>query len=208
VRGHQLRGYQPPKLRHVHPFPYDANGRVLLENDLRVQFPLMHAYLSRKKSELSKRTLAKGCPWYSTFIRQPKCLACGPRLMSAKITSGNSFSIIDDSQLLAHCSVVVLTDHTGKLDPYYLLGIVNSRVFTRYVSLTMPKTNVGRYSLRLSRLRRFPVPDPACESTRQSSQAISSLVHNLVQQSMQCPPAQELMKAIDRQVADLYGVDP
>ena len=56
--------------------------------------------------------------------------------MSAKITSGNSFSIIDDMQLLAHCSVVVLADHAGKVDPYYLLGIVNSKVFTRYVSLT------------------------------------------------------------------------
>jgi len=168
----------------------------------------MHAYLSRKQSELSKRTLAKGCPWYSTFIRQPKCLARVPRLMSAKITSGNSFSIIDDLQLLAHCSVVVLTDHAGKVDPYYLLGIVNSEVFTRYVSLTMPKTNVDRYSLRLSRLRRFPVPDPACESKWQSSQAISSLVQDLVQQSMDRPPSPELMKAIDRRVADLYGVDP
>ena len=208
VRGHQLRGYQPPKLRHVHPFPYDTKGRVLVENDLRVRFPLLHAYLLRKKSELSKRTLAKGCPWYSTFIRQPKRLARGPRLMSAKITSGNSFSIIDDLQLLAHCSVIVLKDHAGKADPYYLLGIVNSKVFTRYVSLTMPKTNVSRYSLRLSRLRQFPIPDPACESTRQSSQAISSLVQDLVQQSMRRPPSQKLMTDIDRRVADLYGVDP
>ena len=128
--------------------------------------------------------------------------------MSAKITSGNSFSIIDDLQLLAHCSVVVLADHAGKVDPYYLLGIVNSKVFTRYVSLTMPKTNVGRYSLRLSRLRRFPVPDPGCESTRQASQAISSLVRNIVQQSIHGPPSQGLMEAIDCRVADLYRVDP
>jgi len=193
VRGHQLRGYQPPKLRHVHPFPYDAKGRVFVESDLRVRFPLMHAYLSRKKSDLSKRKLAKGCPWYSTFIRQPKCLPHRPRLMSAKITSGNSFSIIDDLQLLAHCSVVVLTDHARKVDPYYLLGIVNSKVFTRYVSLTMPKTNVGRYSLRLSRLRQFTVPDPACEGPRQPSQAISSLVRDIVQHSMDRPPSPELM---------------
>ena len=128
--------------------------------------------------------------------------------MSAKITSGNSFSIIDGFQLLAHSSVVVLTDHTGTLDPYYLLGIVNSRVFTRYVSLSMPKINVGRYSLRLFRLRRFPVPDPTCESTRQSSQAISSLVHDLVQRSLRHSPPQELMEAINRRIADLYGVDP
>jgi len=37
VRGHQLRGYQPPKLRHVHPYPYDANGRALGEDNLQVR---------------------------------------------------------------------------------------------------------------------------------------------------------------------------
>ncbi len=208
VRGHQLRGYQPPKLQHVYPFPYDTKGRAFVEDDLRVRFPLMYAYLLRKQAELSKRTLAKGCPWHSTFCRQPERLAQGPRLLSAKITSGNSFSLIDNSQLLAHNSVVVLTDRRGTLDLYYLLGIVNSKIFTRYVSLTMPKINVGRYSLQLSRLRRFPVPDPENKKTRKTSQAISSLVHDIVQQSLRRPPSQELFTAIDRQVADLYGVDP
>ncbi len=208
VRGYQLRGYQPPKLQHVYSFPYDAKGRAFVEDDLRVRFPLMYAYLLSKQAELSKRALAKGCPWYSTFRRWPQRVSQGPRLLSAKITSGNSFSLIDNSQLLAHNSVVVLTDRRGTLDPYYLLGIVNSKIFTRYVSLTMPKINVGRYSLQLSRLRRFPVPDPASENTRHTSQAISSLVQNLMHQSLRRPPLQELLTAIDRQVADLYGVDP
>jgi adenine-specific DNA-methyltransferase len=208
VRGHQSRGYQPPRLQHVYPFPYDAKGRVLTEDALRTGFPLMYAYLLKNRAELSQRALAKGCPWYSTFARRPQRLAQGLRLLSAKITSGNSFSLIDNPQLLAHNSVVVLTDRSGAIDPYYLLGIVNSKVFTRYVSLTMPKTNVGRYSLRLSRLRRFPVPDPTSENTRQASQAISSLVRDLVQQSSRHPPSQDLLTAVDCQVADLYGVDP
>ena len=208
VRGHQLRCYQPPRLQHVYPFPHNAEGHVLLEGELRATFPLMYAYLLRNRAELSQRVLAKGCPWYSTFRRRPQCLAQGPRLLSAKVTSGNGFSLIDDSQLLAHSSVVVFRSRTESLDPYYLLGIVNSKVFARYVSLTMPKINVGRYSLRLSRLRRFPVPYPMSENTRQTSQAISSLVHDLVQQSIRRPPSQELLTAIDRQVADLYGVDP
>ena len=129
-------------------------------------------------------------------------------MLSAKITSGRSFSLIDDSQLFAHSSVVVLTGRSGMLDPYYLLGIVNSKVFTRYVSLTMPKTNVGRYSLRLSRLRRFPIPDPTSGTVQEASQAISSHVRDLVQQSLRRPPSRELLTSIDRQVVDLYGVDP
>ncbi|MFC1596330.1 Eco57I restriction-modification methylase domain-containing protein [Planctomycetota bacterium] len=207
VRGRQLRGYQPPKLQHVHPFPYDAKGRPLGEGRLQARFPLAYAYLLRNQVDLSKRALAKGCAWYSTFCRRPRCASLGPRLLSAKIASGRSFSLIDDSQLLTHSSVVVLTGRNDMLDPYYLLGIVNSKVFTRYVSLTMPKTNVGRYSLRLSRLRWFPVPDPMSETVQAPSRAISSLVRDLVQQSFQHLTSRDLLTSIDRQVADLYGVD-
>jgi len=208
VRGHQLRGYQPPRLRHVYPFPYDAKGRSLGEGSLQTWFPLVYAYLLRNQGDLSRRALAKGCPWYSTFRRRPRWASQGPRLLSAKITSGRSFSLVDDSQLLAHSSVVVLTSRSGMLDSYCLLGIVNSKVFTRYVSLTMPKTNVGRYSLRLSRLRWFPVPDPTSGTVQEPSQAISSLVRDLLQQPLRRPPSRGLLTSIDRQVAGLYGVDP
>jgi len=208
VRGHQLRGYRPPRLHHVYPFPYDAQGRPHGEDSLQARFPLVYAYLFGNQVDLSKRALARGCPWYSTFCRRLRCASPEPRLLSAKITSGRSFSLIDDSQLLAHNSVVVLTCRNGILDPYYLLGIVNSKVFTRYVSLTMPKTNVGRYSLRLSRLRWFPVPDPTSASVREAAQAMSSLVRGLVQQSLRQSPSQELLTVIDHQVTNLYGVDP
>lgn len=208
VRGHQLRGYQPPRLQHVYPFPYDAQGRPLGEGSLQARFPLVYAYLLGNQANLSNRALAKGCQWYSTFCRRLRCASPGPRLLSAKITSGRSFSLIDDLQLLAHSSVVVLTCRSGILDPYYLLGIVNSKVFTHYMSLTMPKTNVGRYSLRLSRLRWFPVPDPTSASVREATQAISSLVRELVQQSLRQSPSQELLTSINRQVTDLYGVNP
>lgn len=207
LRGHQLRGYQSPRLQHIYPFPYDAKGRVLLEDELRAKFPLMYAFLVRQKAELSKRALAKGCPWYSTFRQKPNCLSQGPKLLSAKITSGGKFSLIDDPQTLPHNSVISLADHSGMLDPYYLLGIVNSRIFMRYVSLTMPKINLGRHSLRLSRLRCFPVPDPISENVRQASQTISSLARDLLRQSRRSVPSQKLLAAIDRQVADLYQTD-
>ena len=207
VRGHQLRGYQSPRLQHVYPFPYDTKGRVLLESELRAKFPLMYAFLMRQQHELSKRALAKGCPWYSTFRQKPQRLSQGPKLLSAKITSGGKFSLIDASQTLPHNSVISLAGHSGMLNPYYLLGIVNSKIFMRYVSLTMPKINLGRHSLRLSRLRCFPVPDPTSENVRQASQAISSLVRDLVQQSRRNAPSQKLLAAIDRQVADLYQTD-
>ena len=208
VRGHQLRGYQPPRLQHVYPFPYDAKGRPLAEGSLQGLFPLMYAYLLRSRVDLSKRVFAKGCPWYSTFYRRPRCASLGPSLLRAKTTSGRSFSLIDDPQLLAHSSVVMLTGRSGILDPHYLLGILNSEVFARYVSLTMPKRNLGWYSLRLSRLRWFPVPDPTSESVQDASQAISSLVRDLLQQSLRHPPSRKQLTSIDRQVADLYGVDP
>ena len=58
VRGHQLRGYQPPRLHHVYPFPYDAKGRPLGEGSLQTRFPLVYAYLLRNRGDLSRRALA------------------------------------------------------------------------------------------------------------------------------------------------------
>ena len=74
-------------------------------------------------------------PWYSTFIRLPGKISRSGRLMSARITAGSGFALICDPKLLAHNSVVVLTPLDDGVDLHYLLGVLNSKVFSRYVSL-------------------------------------------------------------------------
>ena len=201
VRGRQIRGYRPPTLRYLYPFPYDAHGDVLPEQELQTRFPLMYAYLSLYRGELLRRPLPKGCRWYSTFCHPRRCEARGPRLISGRIVSRGSFGLVSDLDVLTHSSVVVLTPRISKVDPYYLLGVLNSRAFGRYVSLTMPMINTGRYSLRLSALRLFPVPDPESQRNHAICRRVASLVHDLLRMSARQAAPSHLASAIEDEVA-------
>jgi len=119
--------------------------------------------------------------------------------------STGSFTLVDDPAVLAHNSVIALTPRVGIVDICYLLGILNSRIFGRYVSLVMPPINAGRHSIRLSKLRRFPVPDPQLEGNREACMHIASLVRDLTRVPMGRPLPPDIMTTIENEVAHLYG---
>ena len=205
VRGRHIRGYRPTILRYLHPFPYDACGRVLSERSLQDRCPLMYSYLLLHRAKLAQRSLSKGCRWYSTFCHYQQVGVRSPRLFSARIVSTGSFTLVDDPAVLAHNSVIALTPRVGIVDICYLLGILNSRIFGRYVSLVMPPINAGRHSIRLSKLRRFPVPDPQLEGNREACMHIASLVRDLTRVPMGRPLPPDIMTTIENEVAHLYG---
>jgi hypothetical protein len=128
--------------------------------------------------------------------------------MSARITSGSGFALIRDPKLLAHNSVVVLTPLDDGVDLYYLLGVLNSKVFSRYVSLTMPRISAGRFSLRLSALRRFPVPMAQTGSDEAACRHIALLVREWIGIPAGHPERLNLHDAIDVEIARLYGPTP
>jgi hypothetical protein len=207
VRGHQLRGYRPPRLRNVYLFPYDPMGRVLSEESLRDEYPLAYGYLVAQLAPLASRSLAEGCPWYATFPDLPYRPASGSRVMSSRITSGGGFGLIDDSTVLGHNSVVIITMRGMTCDPYYILGVLNSKVFSRYMSLTMPPISAGRHSLRLTPLRRFPIPHPVDRESEAACQRIAALARDLSHRAVG-RTAPDKHATIESEVARLYGLDP
>ena len=181
IRGHQLKKYGQVGLPNLYPFPFDdIRGKLLSEAALRAIYPLTCQYLLSHREALSRRHLAKGCPWYSTFVRLPAKSSNGGRLMSSTITSGRGFVLIDDPKLLAHNSVVVLAPVDDRVDLYFLFGVLNSNVFSRYIALTMPRISAGRFSLRLSALRRFPVPARPTGSSDGACRQIALLARKLL----------------------------
>jgi hypothetical protein len=204
IRGHQLRTYDHISLPNLYPFPYDDNtGKALSEAAMRTTYPLLYQYLLPHREALSRRHLAKGCPWYSTFIRLPgKSLNCR-RLMSSTITTGTGFILIHDLKLLGHNSVVVLTPRDNHLDLYFLLGVLNSKVFSRFVALTMPRISAGRFSLRLSTMRRFPVPTGSTAVKGEAYRQIALLARNLPDVPSRRARSY-LLDAIDAEVGRLY----
>ena len=53
--------------------------------------------------------------------------------------------------------MVIVLD-ASKIDPFTLLGILNSQVFWRFLRLTTPYMGTGPQVLRPADVRRFPIP--------------------------------------------------
>jgi hypothetical protein len=175
VRGRHIKGYQSAESPNLCVFPFDASGRMLTEDELREQFPFVYQYLTQCRSRLSQRPAKHGVPWYASWARDVEALPVGLRLISSKISAHRGFTLIDGSTTVCHNSVVMIVPDASKIDPFSLLGILNSQVFWRFLRLTTPYMGAGRQVLRLADVRRFPIPWPMTEEQCQLCRHIGSL---------------------------------
>jgi hypothetical protein len=180
IRGRHIKGYQIPESHDLCIFPYDSAGRVLPEDGLRTDFPHAYQYLMHCRSRLAERPLKGGVPWYAASCEVSGLFRCSPSLVSSKISSPVGFTLIDNPTAVCHNSVVVIAPDASKIDPHCLLGILNSSVFWRFIRLTTPYMGCGRQVLRLSDVRRFPIPWPMTEELRRVCKMIGDLARRAI----------------------------
>ncbi len=94
----------------------------------------------------------------------------------------------------------MIAPDVSKIDPHYLLGILNSSVFWRFVRLTTPYMGCGRQVLRLSDVRRFPIPWPMTEER----QHLCEKIGDLARQAMQASDVRVVQERIDALVNRLF----
>jgi hypothetical protein len=121
------------------------------------------------------------------------------------ICSGSDFTIDREGQYLGHAGTLMLVADQRQVDPFYLLGVLNSQVFWFFVRQTMPTMGHGRHVLRRSTLRRFPLV--VSDSSREARQQIADTVRGLLEGAASAARSQLLAK-IEQLVAALYGIDP
>jgi hypothetical protein len=175
IRGRHVHGYKVPDSRDLCIWPYDSAGRVLPEDDLAANFPRVHQYLTQCRPRLAERPANDGVPWYAASRDVSGHSPRGPTLVSSKISSPTGFTLIDNAAAVCHNSVVVIVPDAATLDPYCLLGILNSGVFWRFIRLSTPYMGCGRQVLRLSDVRRFPIPQPVTQERRRLCKMIGEL---------------------------------
>ncbi len=175
IRGRYIKGYQTPESHDLCIFTYDSAGRVLLEDDLKTNFPHAYQYLVNHRPRLAERLTKDNMPWYAAWRKVPDLFQSSPRLVSSKISSPAGFTLIDNPTIVCHNSVVVIVPDASKIDPHYLLGILNSSIFWRFIRLTTPYMGCGRQVLRLSDVRRFPIPWPMTEKRQRLCETIGDL---------------------------------
>jgi hypothetical protein len=148
---------------------------VLSEDELKTSFPHAYQYLTQCRPRLAERPPKDGVPWYGPSCDVSGLFRSSPRLVSSKISSPAGFALIYNPAAVCHNSVVVIVPDASKIDPHCLLGILNSSVFWRFIRLTTPYMGCGRQVLRLSDVRRFPIPRPMVEEQRHLFEMIGDL---------------------------------
>jgi hypothetical protein len=202
VRGRHIKGYQSPESPNLCVFPFDSSGRLLAEDELREQFPFVYQYLTHCRPSLSRRPAKHGMPWYASWAADAEVSPGSLRLISSKISAQRGFTLIDDSTTVCHNSVVVIVPDASKIDPFTLLGILNSHVFWRFLRLTTPYMGAGRQVLRLADVRRFPIPLPMTKEQRH----LSSHIGYLARKATTTADVGAMQDRIDVLVNQLFGL--
>jgi hypothetical protein len=206
VRNRDIKGYGRLSSRTVCLTTYDRSGRLLPESVLRDSHPLAYKYLLKHREALVRRRSIKPHEWYA--LRSPSCLTlpAGPRVLLKLICSGGDFTMDQEGRYLGHAGTLMLATDQRRVDPFYLLGVLNSQVFWFFVRQTMPTMGHGRHVLRRSTLRRFPLV--VSEPSRELRQQIADAVRGLLADSVTKAARFQVLEEIERQVAELYGTDP
>jgi hypothetical protein len=204
VRSREIKGYGRPYSRTVCLTPYDRAGQLVAESVLRDRYPLAYKYLLTHREALTARRGIRPREWYA--LRSTSCLALasGPRVFLKLICSGSDFTIDTEEQYLGHAGTLMLVADGRQIDPFYLLAVLNSKVFWFFVRQTMPTMGHGRHVLRRGTLRRFPlvVSSSSCDAREQIAGLARSLLEGLPQSERP-----RVRTDVERRVTELYEID-
>jgi hypothetical protein len=207
VRSRDIHGYGRLAPRSLCIVPHDERGRPIPEQVLRSAYPRTYRYLLARRDTLLGRA-ARPAAWYALRSATSLRLPPGPRLLLGQVCSGGNFTLDPAGLLQGHAGVLLLVPDEAQLDPFYLLGVLNSRVFWFFVRQTMPTMGEGRHALRRSALRGFPVVASRAAGPDDRRRRIAELVRGLFASKDAPSTRPRVLEEIERLVAELYAVAP
>lgn len=204
LRGRNVRAWHEPCPTTYCICPYDSTGRLLPERTFKRVYPLAYRHLLKHGDILRERSLADAQPWYS-FRR--RCLA--PMLEAPKLVAGSigsSTFTLDTAGVLCHNSVVMINSRPAGIDPFFLLGVLNSQLFSTYVRYRAPTVRFGGHALRIHMLRGFPLAMPHGKDRTDLGNQIARRSRELLPKRAAQRSPQIADPVLDQLVWRLYGI--
>ena len=158
--------------------------------------------MSRGCWHLANHPLNDGTCWYAASLNKTIMNQQMPIIIGSKISSSSGFTILNDPQVICHNSTLILVPNPTIMDPYALLGILNSSIFWRFVRLTTPSMGCGRQVLRLTNIKQFPIPWPMTDEQKTICNDISQIARNAMNAS-----SPYITQEIDIMVNGLYQLE-
>jgi hypothetical protein len=219
ISGSDVKKYITPQLKQVVIFPYNIiNGKPILipKKQFEVESPKLWEYILENKKILEGRESGKmkGDGWYGyvylkNMALQNKPKICVPRLVSEI----QAIYDIDGKWCLDNVDVggVILKTEYQHLN-YYIIGLLNSKLLTKYLAKISTPFRGGFWSCNKQYLEQLPIVLPKIEDEKQYHyiNSISDLVIKICNLKNQIDERSKKdaifpESAIDEIVEKLYG---
>ncbi len=207
LRGRDLAGYTKPKPQWVCVCPGDYEGVSPVEHDIRAMYPRAFAYLKDHRKVLLRLAAYTRRPWYTLKRPARPCVRRRDILLSGLIASEGSFTIGCLRNVLCHQSALRISPVPDWIDPYYLLGALNSRAIWTFIRHRMPAVGAGRHALRTGQLKKLPIPLPKSPEEAKQCRRIARLARYLMLENREARVRWCWRKEINTRVLALLRLD-
>ena len=208
LRGRHISGYTRPKSETLCIFPYDKTGNLIAEDILETEFPRTYRYLKSCQSCLSSRKLKDGQPWYAFRNENVSQFIQSPKIVGSVVSSGGAFALDHNQHLFCNNSVILISPDENIINPYFLLAVLNSKVFWTWTQHRMPTLGSGWHSHRVSVFRKFPIPTRPHlhDQNNQLFEEVANLAAKLLNEKFNGTDRANVLSSIDSKVCELYGI--
>ncbi len=207
VIGSEIQRYNYVRPNRYVIYPY-RNNRIILEQELREEFPQTLNYLSNYRDLLSERgtVTVEGKNWYELQRPRDENWLNNKKLVIRDLAMETSFAIDDSgSTYLAGGNAVIPSDEQFMLP---LLGYLNSKLANWFLSQITPSFRADFQKFESQHLLNLPVLKDVFENP-----VISSEISDLVTLILECKqneniPQQNIYEMeIDKILSDISGID-
>lgn len=206
LRTRQRNTIKESELPYVCVFPYDQDSNVISESRFQKEFPRAYEYLRLHRSQLRRRRLCPGQPWYALRKVEVAGLLAKPKIITPTVCSKDGF-LLDRRGILCHHGLLLITPLGDSIDVHYLLGVLNSGLLWRYICLRAAPITGGRRVLRLQLARTLPVIVPVSRRQLALARQIAGLARMTAGRDRRTRGTKPEVR-ISKLVSDLYGMSP
>jgi len=204
LRGRHISGYTTPEPETLCIFPYEKTGDLITEDKLETEFPRTYRYLISCRSYLGSRKLKDGQPWYAFKKENVSQFIQSPKIVASVINSGGGFTMDQHQHLFCNNSVILIYPDENAVNSYFLLAVLNSKVFWRWTQHQMPTLGSDWHSYRVSILRKFPIPTPLHGQGNPLFEEVANLATKLLNEKLNETDRANILSSINCMVSELY----
>jgi site-specific DNA-methyltransferase (adenine-specific) len=188
-------------------FPYEADIKPI---DLHL-YPGASKYLNQFKEKLSGRMLdGKNVTqwnkeWFELWrAREPEFFERN-KIVCPRIAEKNRFAYDDTGAYLSDSVVAIIPK---KINIYFLLGLLNSKLLEAYITAISPYVQGKYYNYSKSYIEKLPIKIPANKNEEVSAEKIQEKVKEILRlkKKDKNTDTNSIEKEIDDLVYDLYGL--